>query len=92
LRRILRFLWQEHGAPKLDDYVPRHPAARPRSVVATDEEVENLLAHAKPSLKLWLLLCSDLALRSGTAAQARPAHYDAARRRLADVLDRRDLL
>jgi integrase len=62
--------------------VPRHPAARPRSVVATDEEVENLLAHAKPSLKLWLLLCSDLALRSGTAAQARPAHYDAARREL----------
>lgn len=28
-------------------------------------------------MRLWLLLCSDLALRSGTAIAISPAHYDA---------------
>jgi integrase len=28
-------------------------------------------------MRLWLLLCSDLAIRSGTAARLMPEHYDA---------------
>lgn len=37
---------------------------------------------APPYLRCWLLLCSDLAIRSGTAAKLGPANYDKARRQL----------
>lgn len=37
--------------------------------------------RAAPShLRLWILLCADLAIRSGTAARLGPADYDAERR------------
>ena len=35
-----------------------------------------MLAEAKPSLRLWLLLCSDLAIRSGTAHHLNGSNYD----------------
>lgn len=35
---------------------------------------------ASPQLRCWLLLCSDAAIRSGTAALLGPEHYDAQRR------------
>ncbi len=76
LRRILMQLWEHHGAPKLDAEVPRLTAARPRNVTATQEEHENILGAASPSLRLFLLLCSDLALRSGTAVRISGHHYD----------------
>ncbi len=76
LRYILRWLWENHGAPKLDQHVRRYPAVRPRNVLVTDQERERLLTLAKPHIKLWLLFCSDLAMRSGTAAQIGPANYD----------------
>lgn len=82
LRRILRFLWEEHGAPKLDQHVRRYPDVRPRNVTATRAEIDALLDAAPPHLKLWLLLCSDLAIRSGTAARIAPANYDPETRRL----------
>lgn len=34
-------------------------------------------------MRLWLLLCSDLAIRSGTAQRLGPQHYDRLNRRLA---------
>lgn len=37
---------------------------------------------APPHLRCWLLMCSDMAIRSGTAARLGPEHYDAARREL----------
>ena len=76
LRRILTDLWEYHGAPKLDMVVPHYPAARPRNVTATRDEIETLLNAAKPSLRLWLLFCSDLALRSGTANKLNGSNYD----------------
>ncbi|MGB7547381.1 MAG: tyrosine-type recombinase/integrase [Terracidiphilus sp.] len=76
LRRILRALWIEHGAPKLDGMVRRYPDVRPRNVTATNAEVAAILAAAPPPLRLWLLLCSDLAMRSGTAARIAPEHYN----------------
>lgn len=37
-----------------------------------------LISAAGPQLACWLLLCSDLALRSGTATRMSPANYDRA--------------
>lgn len=76
LRRILRSLWELHGAPKLDEHIRRYPGVRPRNVVARREEVDALLAAAPDGLRLWLLLCSDLAIRSGTAARLNSRDYD----------------
>jgi len=33
------------------------------------------VSTAPPHLRLWILLCSDLAIRSGTAAKLGPSHY-----------------
>jgi integrase len=52
-------------------------------VTATDEEKARILAAAPDHLRLWTLLCSDLAMRSGTAAKIAPRHYDPTRRILA---------
>lgn len=35
-----------------------------------------IIAAAKPYLRMWILLCSDCALRSGTAARIGNEHYD----------------
>lgn len=82
IRKLLIELWQEHGAPKLDQLVPKYVSARPRNTVAHRDEIELLLDKAKPSLRLWLLLCSDLAIRSGTASKLSRANYDKEQREL----------
>lgn len=76
LRRVCRYLHAEHGAPDLSQAVPRVIAPAPRNVTATDEERRKVIESAPPFLKCWLLLCSDLAMRSGTAARVCPAQYD----------------
>lgn len=78
MRMILNFLWEHHGAPKLDKYVPRYARVHPRNVTATREEIDLILNAASPSLRLWLLFCSDLAIRSGTAARLNGQCYDKA--------------
>lgn len=85
LKRILRWLWETHGAEKLDDCVSRYPGLRPRNVVVRDDERTRILAAATPPLRLWLLFCSDLAIRSGTAYKLGPEHYDAGRQELVFV-------
>jgi integrase len=82
LKSILRWLWEEHGAPKLDGLVTRHPGLRPRNVTASHEERERIMAAAPDYMRLLLILCSDLAIRSGTAGRIGPEHYDAERRTL----------
>jgi hypothetical protein len=76
VRRILRELWEDHGAPKLDTKVRRYAAVKPRNVTGTEAEIYSLLDNAEPHLHLWLLLCSDLAIRSGTAAKIGLDNYD----------------
>ncbi|MDR3737590.1 MAG: tyrosine-type recombinase/integrase [Terracidiphilus sp.] len=76
MRRQLLELWEFHGAPKLDHIVPHYPKVRPRNVTATQAEVAAILSAARPSLRLWLLFCSDLAMRSGTAAKISGHHFD----------------
>jgi integrase len=76
MRRLLRWLWTHHGAPKLDDEVSQYPAIRPRSITVDRAELDTMLGTATPALKMWLLLCSHLAIRSGTAVKIGPRHYD----------------
>jgi integrase len=62
--------------------VRRYPDVRPRNVTATRAEIDALLGAAPPHLRLWLLFCSDLAIRSGTASRLAPRHFDPERREL----------
>jgi integrase len=82
IRHLLRWLWEYHGAPKLDKTMSRYTTPRPRNVTVRDDERAALLAAAPDHLRLWLLLCSDLAIRSGTAIKLGPNHYDHDRRTL----------
>lgn len=52
------------------------PTPAPRDVTVTEAERDLFLNAAPMYLRCWLLLCSDLALRSGTAARVAPEHYD----------------
>jgi integrase len=82
LRKILRWLWEEHGAKKLDTEVRMHPGLRPRNVTATSDEIDSIIGAAEPALRLWILLCSDLGIRSGTASALAPNNYNPARQEL----------
>jgi integrase/recombinase XerC len=76
LRQLLRWLWEHHGAPKLDAQIRKYSMPRPRNVTVRDDERAALLDAAPAHLRLWLLLCSDLAIRSSTAADLAPSHYN----------------
>lgn len=76
LRRMLRSLWEDEGAPKLDGHVPKLGSIRPRCVTATRAQLDALLAEASQTLRLMILLCSDLAIRSGTAVRISAENYD----------------
>lgn len=68
---------QAVGAPYgLDKQVKQVAQPRPRNVTLTDEERARLMAASGPALRCFILLCSDLALRSGTAIRVAPKHYD----------------
>jgi integrase len=82
IRHLLRWLWEHHGAPKLDGAMRKYTTPRPRNVTVRDDERAKLLDAAPDHLRLWLLLCSDLAIRSGTAIILGPTHYDPQRRTL----------
>ena len=82
LGRILRYLWENHGAPKLDDQIRRYPGLRPRNITATEDDRAAIIGAAPTHMRLFILLCSDLAIRSGTAARLAPEHYDANRKTL----------
>ena len=74
---VVRLL-RDHGAERgLDAAIPKLGKPSPRNVVATTEEREAIFAASPPHLQCLLHLCSDLAIRSGTAAKIAPHHYDA---------------
>jgi integrase len=71
----LRWLWEEHGAPKLDQHIRHYPAIRPRCQTIDRATIDKVMSVVPPHVRLWLLLCSDLAIRSTTAATIAPEHY-----------------
>jgi integrase len=76
VKRHLRTLWEYHGAPKLDQLINHHVRPKPRNVTARTAEIDALLVAAPDHLRLMILLCLDLAIRSGTAGNLAPKHYD----------------
>jgi integrase len=76
LRHVLLYLHEEHGAPKLMKYVPKVRKSAPRNVTATAKEKSALLRAANPAMKCFILLCSDLAIRSGAAVKIAPPNYN----------------
>lgn len=81
LRWLLAKL-EDDGAPKLTHEVITVTRPKPRNVTSTEAERQRILSAAPPHLRCWLLLCSDLAIRSGTAARLTPENYDPERREL----------
>lgn len=81
---MLRYL-HESGSPDLVKTVPKVPLPAPRDVTVTEAERDLFLNAAPMYLRCWLLLCSDLALRSGTAARVAPEHYDTEKQQLSIV-------
>jgi len=85
IRRVLRLLHADFGAPRLEHLVTLPTKPRPRPVCATLAERAAIIAAARPHQRLWVLLCSDLAIRSGTAARLTPANFDPARKTVSFV-------
>jgi integrase/recombinase XerC len=75
LRRILTAL-RVAGAPDLTAHVTRVPAPTPRQTTVDTNDRELLLSTAPPYLRLFLLLISHLALRTGTAIRVAPLHFN----------------
>ncbi len=75
-RCILRWLHEAHDAPTLSQHVRRYNSVRPRNVTLTHAELAALTSDPRPGFRLWLLLCSDLAIRSGSAMRLGPQNYD----------------
>jgi len=80
IRRILRYLVSQHRTKDFTAFVCKPKVARPRNVTVTYDERMKLLGKASPCVKCWLLMCSDMAIRSGTAVKLGPSHYDQRRR------------
>ena len=65
--------------------IPKQEWRQPRNVTVTPGDLETILVAASPALRLYVLLCHDCALRSSSAVQAGPGHYDGQRRTLTMV-------
>ena len=74
-RGLLRHLARVCHIEDFSHLVPRIAPPVPRPNVVSAKVKEGLLAGASASLRCWLLLCSDLAIRSGTAAMLVPPNY-----------------
>jgi integrase len=73
LRSLLRAM-HEHGAPKIE--IPRVAGTRAREVIATQQEIDAMLAIAPPYLRLFILLCWQTALRFSETFTLTPRSFN----------------
>lgn len=73
LKSLLRFL-EPFGAPRIT--LPKLPPPAARTTIATPAELSALRAAAAPWMRLFLLLCSQLALRFNEAANVSTANWN----------------
>lgn len=75
LRRFLRLLDASAGTDLRQTVRPeKNPG--PRKVIAKEDEQRRLFHHAEPWQRLWLLLCSELAMRNAEARSIGPDNYN----------------
>ncbi len=66
LRRLLRWLQVNEAIVQT---IPHIKNVRPRGNIVQQADFEKLLAAAPPHMRLYLLLCSDTCIRSGTVVR-----------------------
>jgi integrase len=76
VRKLLIVLWQDYRAPKLYERIIKPSTPKPRNVTATEAERVKIMSMASPHLLCMIMLCSDMAIRSGTAQLLTPEKYD----------------
>ncbi len=76
LVKFLRHLEKIGGTPRLYADLAKIRRPKPRQTIATQEELERMVSHAEPWLRLFVLLCCQLALRFNEAVAISPAHYN----------------
>ena len=79
LRYLLRFLGVQE---RLVQIIPHIKRVAPRGKIVQSEVLETLLAKAPPHLRLYLLLCSDTCIRSGTVVQITEQNWNPATEQL----------
>lgn len=73
LKNFLKYL-ETYGAPKIE--LPKLHKPQPRGVIATPAQLDALVQGAPPYMRLFTLLCWQLALRFSEALRVTPASYD----------------
>jgi len=82
-QQALRWLMRWLDVPfSIAAAMPHIMGVRPRGTLVTVEAFNKVLDHVRPHMRLYLLLCSDAAMRSGTAVKITEANYDRERRSL----------
>ncbi len=74
LRWLLRYLGV---AERIIQTIPRGHKAPPRGTTYAHHEIAEQLAAAEPGLRLYIMFCSDLAIRANTAMQMSEDDWDA---------------
>jgi len=77
LMRLLKFVDEVTGT-SLARSLPKVPPGQNRTRVCSDEDFSNLLLHATPWFRAFLMLCRYLGLRNSEAARVSPECYDPA--------------
>lgn len=81
LKRILTSMDTQLGT-QLAREVPKVSYPKARQTTITPEEVQALLDHANPWMRLFVMLMANMALRFAEAMNASPEHYDPERQTL----------
>lgn len=77
LIRLIRYLKSIAPIRVTTSDVPGAARPSPRTVTATPEELQKLVAHAQPYMRLFILLASQLGLRITEARKLGPGDYSA---------------
>jgi integrase len=77
LRRLLRTI-ESYGVHGAGTWLPRVKGPRPRTVIAQPDELTKLETQASAPLRLFIRLCSHLALRFTEAYELRHRDYNPA--------------
>lgn len=75
MRRFLRIAIAYGMNPTLAEHVPKGQAAEPSQRILTKAERELIYCYATQDVKLLMLLCGDMGLRIGTAADVTAQHW-----------------